>query len=415
MSKYVIDNETLSSIGNAIRSKTGKSDLIAPGNMPEEIESIKAGGGSSLPSEITLSEEDPGTCLFGFDRANPYLDTSTPVKVNCYKIQNIFHRNPNIENTDLFELNCVNSEQIYISNLFFGCTNLKRVKSYGENGLISINPNIVFDTSLAQRIELTDLFSNCYSLIDANGLFTDEEALAKCIDKYIFRNESGINFYGVFSNCYSLREVPTWFKKIKIKNFAYVTTTANNCGFQNTFLNCFALDEATDLPIVFTYLNRTVTENLFFNAFTNAGRLKRITFETPTNGAPVYPLAWQNQVIDLTSTGWIPEEYEADFLKYSNITSSKKVSSSSSYNQLKNDPDWYTCRDGYSRFNRASAVELFNSLPDTKQYATSSTPNTIKLLSSAGVYTEGGAMKNLTSSEIAIATSKGWTVTFQRS
>ena len=41
MSKYVIDNETLSSIGNAIRSKTGKSDLIAPGNMPEEIESIE--------------------------------------------------------------------------------------------------------------------------------------------------------------------------------------------------------------------------------------------------------------------------------------------------------------------------------------------------------------------------------------
>ena len=127
MSKYVIDNETLSSIGNAIRSKTGKSDLIAPGNMPEEIESIKAGSGSSLPREITLSKEDLGVHLFGFDRANPYLDTSTPVKVNCYKFQNGFYTNPNIENTDLFELNCVSPEQIYISTLFFGCTNLKRV------------------------------------------------------------------------------------------------------------------------------------------------------------------------------------------------------------------------------------------------------------------------------------------------
>ena len=415
MSKYVIDNETLSSIGNAIRSKTGKSGLIAPGDMPKEIESIEGGGGSSLSSEITLSEEDTGAYLFAFDRANPYLDTSTPAKVNCYKIQNIFQGNPNIENTDLFELNCVNPGQIYISNLFFGCTNLKRVKSYGENGLISINPNIVFDASLEQRIDLTDLFSNCYSLIDANGLFTDEKALEKCFDKYTFKLESGINFYGVFLNCYSLREVPTWFKKIKIKNFAYVAPTANNCGFQNTFLNCFALDEATDLPIVFTYLNRTVTENLFFNAFTNAGRLKRITFETPTNSSSAYTLAWQNQTIDLTSTGWIKEEYEADFLKYSNITSSKKVQYRNEYNQLKNDPDWYTCSESYSRFNRASAVELFNSLPDTKQYATSSAPNTIKLWYYAGSSTDGGAMKSLTSSEIAIATSKGWTVTFQKS
>ena len=239
--------------------------------------------------------------------------------------------------------------------------------------------------------------------------------MAKCIDKYIFRNTSGINFYGVFSNCYSLREVPTWFKKIKIKNYTYATPTANNCGFQNTFLNCYALDEATDLPIVFKNPNHTVTENLFFNAFTNAGRLKRLTFETPTNGAPVYTLPWQNQTIDLTSTGWIKEEYEADFLKYSNITSNKKITSINTNNQLKNDPDQYTCNSSYSRFNRASAVELFNSLPDTKQYATSSAPNTIKLLNGAGIYTDGGAMKNLTSSEIAIATSKGWTVTFQRS
>ena len=415
MSKYVIDNETLSSIGNAIRSKTGKSDLIAPGNMPEEIESIKGGGGSSLPSEITLSEEDPGYYLFAFDRANPYLDTSTPVKVNCYKIQNIFYRNPNIENTDLFELNCVSPEQIYLLNCFFNCTNLKRVKSYGENGLISINPNMVFDPSLAERIGLSSIFTNCYSLIDANGLFTDEEALEKCFDKYVLGNKSGIYFYNVFNNCYALREVPTWFKKLKTIKTTTVVPKSSNSGIQGTFYNCFALDEATDLPIVFKNLNGTVTENLFSGAFTNAGRLKRLTLETPTNGASAFVMPWQNQVIDLTLTGWIKPEYEADFLKYSNITSSKKVINSNTYNQLKNDPDWYTCDASYSRFNRVSAVELFNSLPNTKSYVTSSAPNTIKLWYYGGESTDGKGMSTLTSSEIAIATAKGWTVTFQKS
>ena len=413
MSKYVIDNETLSSIGNAIRSKTGKSDLIAPGDMPKEIESIKGGGGT-LPSEITLNEKDLGTYFFGYDRANPYLDTSTPVKVNFHRFQEGFRENPNIENTDLFELNCISPEYIYIANLFSSCSNLKRVKSSGKTGLVNINPNIVFDTSLSQRIGLAALFSNCYSLIDANGLFTDEEALEKCLDKYVLGNASGMNFFGVFSGCYSLREVPTWFKKIKSTKTTTVLPTSSNSGFTSAFYNCYALDEATDLPIVFKNPKGTVSKNLFANAFTNAGRLKRLTFETPTNGASAFVMPWQNQTIDLVYTGWIHPEYEANFLKYSNITSSKKVTNTNTYNQLKNDPDWYTCDASYSRFNRASAVEFFNSLPNTKSYVTSSAPNTIKLWYYSGESTDGGAMSALTSSEIATATAKGWTVTFQK-
>ena len=43
MSKVFIEESTLSSIGNAIRQKTGKSELISPGNMPTEIASITSG------------------------------------------------------------------------------------------------------------------------------------------------------------------------------------------------------------------------------------------------------------------------------------------------------------------------------------------------------------------------------------
>ena len=414
MSKYVIDNETLSSIGNAIRSKTGKNDLIAPGDMPKEIESIEAGGGSSLPSEITLSEEDSGANFFGYDRANLYLDASTPVKVNFYKFQNGFYVNSNIENTDLFELNCISSERLVITNLFVNCTNLKRVKSIGKAGLININPNIVFDASLVQNIGMGSVFSGCRSLVDANGLFTDEMALERCIDSYVLGHSSGAYLYSIFQNCYALREVPTWFKKLKTTKKTTVIPNANCYVFNKCFYNCYSLDEVTDIPITFKNLSGTVTSNLFTDTFTNAGRLKRITFETPTNGASAFVIPWQKQTIDLVYTGWIKSDYEADFLTYSNITSDKKVINSSDYNRLKNDPDWYTTDYRYSRFNRTSAVELFNSLPNTKPYVTSSTPNTIKLWYYSGESTDGGGMSALTSSEIAIATNKGWTVTFQK-
>lgn len=53
--KYTIEESTLTAIGNAIRAKTGKTDMIPPLNMPTEIESIQGGGDSIIK---TVS----GTC-----------------------------------------------------------------------------------------------------------------------------------------------------------------------------------------------------------------------------------------------------------------------------------------------------------------------------------------------------------------
>lgn len=46
MSEYRIQSETLEAIGDAIRSKTGGSALIAPEDMADEIASIQTGGAS---------------------------------------------------------------------------------------------------------------------------------------------------------------------------------------------------------------------------------------------------------------------------------------------------------------------------------------------------------------------------------
>lgn len=54
MSKVFINEETLINIGNAIREKTGKNNLISPGSMPEEIRSITGGDGDSDESKAQL-------------------------------------------------------------------------------------------------------------------------------------------------------------------------------------------------------------------------------------------------------------------------------------------------------------------------------------------------------------------------
>lgn len=44
MSNVLIEESTMTSIGNAIRSKTGKTDLILPADMPNAINEIQVGG-----------------------------------------------------------------------------------------------------------------------------------------------------------------------------------------------------------------------------------------------------------------------------------------------------------------------------------------------------------------------------------
>ena len=88
------------------------------------------------------------------------------------------------------------------------------------------------------------------------------------------------------------------------------------------------------------------------------------------------------------------------------------VTDAESYEALKNDPDWFTTKIGYSRYNHDSAVQTINSLPDTSAYlASAGGTNTIKFKGQSGELTDGGAINTLTEEEIAVAAAKGWTVT----
>lgn len=60
MANVYLQDSTLTAIGDAIRSKTGKSDKILPKDMPAEIEGISGGGGGG-GSKFTVTCADSST------------------------------------------------------------------------------------------------------------------------------------------------------------------------------------------------------------------------------------------------------------------------------------------------------------------------------------------------------------------
>ena len=79
MAKIFIEESTLSAIGDSIRAKTGKTDMIPPLNMPTEIASIKTGSSSTPVSEndVTFYDYD-GTVVASYTLAEAQALTALP-------------------------------------------------------------------------------------------------------------------------------------------------------------------------------------------------------------------------------------------------------------------------------------------------------------------------------------------------
>ena len=82
MAKIFIEESTLSAIGNSIRAKTGKANMIPPLNMPAEIASIQTEGGSGSsspvsPNDATFYDYD-GTIIASYSFEEVQALTSLP-------------------------------------------------------------------------------------------------------------------------------------------------------------------------------------------------------------------------------------------------------------------------------------------------------------------------------------------------
>ena len=377
--------DKLTAIGDAIRDKTGSTDLLTLDAMPTAISGITTGGGD-LPEEAFAVT---GDCSYRFaNNGWNWFIKNYKNKVVSSDITNaecMFYKSTELTESP-FDINAKKDTNIVLSEMFYGCEKLKSV------------PNI----NNARVKEIYGIFKLCKSLreIPSDYFETwDWSTLdAMTSSSYGYANS-------IFTNCYSLRSIPMEILKHVNPNVQYMYSY-----FYNGFGYCYSLDEIVGLPIPYT---ATWTSNAFSSTFSYCGRLKRMTFATQEDGTPI-SVKWRSQVIDLsTQLGYTA--VHSNITNYnSGITSDKKVTDDETYQVLKDDPDWFTDLIPYSRYNHDSAVETINSLPDTSAYLSTVTngKNTIKFKGEAGSATDGGAINTLTEEEIAVATARGWTVAF---
>ena len=403
--KVLVSENNLTSIANAIRGKNGSTTTYKPSEMAAAISAI-SGGGEPVIEALSITANGTYTAPDGVDGYSPVTvnvpqsggppESAFVISGNCeYRFANggwdwfieqygnrittnnieyisfMFYSSPNIENIP-FEINCAN-KYMDMTSMFYGCKKLKELPKI-NNVKASI---------------LSRFANNCSSLkIIPYDYFNawDFSKISNAASAY-----SGDASY-MFYHCFQLRSLPTdWLgnmNKKANKNYVY---------FYNGFPSCESLDELTNLPIPYT---ATYTSNIFSAFVSQCCRLKNLTFASTTEKQ------WKSQVLDLSAhIGWSNTQSKLYF------DDSKKVTDDTTYQALKNDPDWWTADVAYSRYNHDSAVATINSLPDTSAYlASAGGTNTIKFKGAAGSATDGGAINTLTEEEIAVATAKGWTV-----
>ena len=372
--------DKLTAIGNAIRGKTGGTDLLTLDGMVTAINGISTGGATLPPEAFNIT----GNCdrLFADGKWNWYIDLfGSQVTTN------------NITSCSYMLSNCRE-----LTNIPFAI-NGKSSENY-------ISCNSMFQTcdALLTLPTLTIKPYDMYSMFkEAKRIREIPESYATTID-FSRVNSYSSSMGSMFTDCYSLRTIPSGF----LKQCYSTTTSSYDCFYYYAFYGAWCLNEMVGLPV----LPVEFTSNAFYYTFTRCHRVKNIIFDTNEDGT-AKTAQWTNQVIDLTEgVGYC---YSAsDMTSYnSGITADKEVDSVTTYDALKEDPDWFASLLTYSRYDKVSAIATINSLPDTSAYlATTGGTNTIKFQGGAGNGTDNGAINTMTEEQIAVATAKGWTVTF---
>lgn len=378
MSQVVIHDEYLTDIANAIRLKSNTEDTYTLEEMAPAIQSITTG---HAPYKVT------GNCTRKFENANKLFSTFKDY------------------------IQYIADDQItYCNYMFSGCADMEEVPF-----------DIVNNTQ--KPMEVSHMFSYCSELKEIpymnckNGPWNMSYMFDNCpklkeipIEKIPMVNNKckykDCRYF--FNNCKSLRSFPIQLINPSGEQLTDNTNSGISLNLGNAFYNCYVLDELVGLhfpcPSTLATYEKYNT-NQFSQTFVYCNRLSRLVFAG--NGVE---RKMSGQTIDLS----FRVGYSGGMsLTELGMKDDKMVSDDTTYQALKDDPDWWTVSYTYSRYNKTSAIETINSLPDTAAHlATYGGTNTIKFYGNAGSGTDGGAINTMTEAEIAVATAKGWTVTF---
>jgi hypothetical protein len=385
MAKVFIEETTLTAIGDAIRGKEGSTELVPVNDMATRISAIEAGGGGYEPTAEDLTFTGACNYLFAGDNWNFILE-QYPGKVNLVDATNLNYAFSSSSRKD-FSMLTVHTKNATMHSAFGNSINIEKLPKVAEGSTVSRY--------------LTNIFSGCRALTDDEiNNFITSFAVPSSTD-----TQTGYN--AMMPQCYSVRDLTPTFDWLDAAINTYSGTSTSYTNYSQALYALYALDKMTNMYV--PRVGGARTSNAFSAAFAQCYRLSDLIFKTD-NGTP-YSVNWKNQTIDITDG--IGYSNNTSYLFWnSGITSDKEVKDDATYQALKNDPDWFTFKEEYSRYNHDSAVRTINSLPDTSAYlASAGGTNTIKFKGTSGSATDGGAINTLTAEEIAVATAKGWTVT----
>lgn len=386
MANVLVEETSLSNIASAIRVKNGSTAVYKPGEMAAAITNLPTGGGDT--ETITFSTDI--SFLFASNGGGALYETvknKNLVFTNIHYGRGVFYNMPTNDTITPFTIHLLQGVYRVEGNVDF--------RGFYEGS--SVASNIVIDPPIEGATITNEEFKSFFAKSRLKNIDLS------CIDTnyQIFSYNGAMN---LFSESGHLRS-------INFTNSPHKYFGGNNIQYYSTFYRCFDLDSIEDLY--------TTKQTDFFNAFIGCSHLAKLTFKTasPTNAKNPY----YSSDIDLSTLGYytsISEGYEEtdSTLHYGNKplfakslvrqNAAKEITNATTYAKLKNDPDAWTTNVAYSRYNKTSAKETLTSLPYIKE------ARTIKFNGEAGSATDGGAIKNLTSSEIAAATAKKWTVAF---
>lgn len=385
MANVLVEETSLSNIASAIRGKNGSTAVYKPGEMAAAITNLPTGGG------------DTETITFSTDISFLFASNGGGALYEAVKNKNLVFTNIRYGRGVFYNMSTNDTITPFTIHLLRGTYDAPgNVDFRGFYEGSSVVSNIVIDPPIEGPFGTE--FQNFFAESRLKNIDLS------CIDtNYPIFGQFGA--MGLFSESGYLRSIN--FTNSPQRYFG----GSNNTQYVGTFYHCFDLDSIEDL---YTNIQTTFSGG----TFDNCSHLAKLTFKTasPTNAKNPY----YSSDIDLSEVGYytnVSEGYISNSaLHYGNDplfakslvrkNAAKEITNATTYAKLKNDPDAWTTNVAYSRYNKTSAKETLTSLPYIKETCT------IKFKGEAGSATDGGAIKNLTSSEIAAATAKKWTVAF---
>lgn len=403
--------DKLSAIGDAIREKTGKNDLLTLDEMPAEISAIETGGGE-LPKEAFHIE---GDCQYKFsgkgwnwflERYGNKITTGTITDA-----RHMFYNNPGKLNIpfDLHIMLLYSAMPNFANNIFQGT-------AFTRYPTLYIHKHELYSDTMIQKVKIGQHIIPQLTSIDPT-------------EQKIFVEDTNIKLYLTYGSMmgYVGKQEPTWLFDMIDWDTVHSTEYLSEFGgiAPVNWQNAFYIEEIPSFPKFYSLatssyyhhwyginlygcynLQRiilprpgpaTLTSNSFSTKFNLLASMKSFKFDVQEDGSP-YSANWKSQTLDMIQLGFNSPA--------SCLDNNYRIIDDETYQRLKDEPKAWGGTAQYSVYNHNSAVETINSLPDTSTYGT----NTIKFRGQSGSNTDGGAINTLTEEEIAVATAKGWTV-----